>query len=339
MGNKDQNKTATEPKAQEGEVVTNPPAEEKAYSQKDVDAMLTAKELSIRKEALNTVVEKNTELKSELLAKGSDEYFDISKWEVMRKMSEDMVKSGAFPSSDNAHTLIVKMQAGRESGMKPMESIKSFYVVKGVLTIFGAAVTRRLREHGWRIQYDDKPNSCTATITKGEETYSDTLTFEEAQKSKWTENWDKDSKKYVLKPGWYEGANRKLKLRYGAASMLIKTYVPEVLGSAVDIAEVAMDTVQVIQGTNNAPAQIEGANEPASSSQIASIKNLGGVLPDGEEITKQQAADMIKELMEKKRRAPKKDGAVGLVGAVTHVDGAVGEKGASQNDTVKEEQS
>src|SRR5919199_247680 len=141
------------------------------------------------------------------------QFFDPVVWEQMKGMAQTFAASGALSRDDNAAKLVMKIQAGYEMGMKPIEAIKSFYFVNGVLNIFGAAVVRRLREHGWTIQYTDEPNKCTATIRKGAEEYTDTLTFEEAKQSGWTDAYGK------LKAGWFEGANRKLKLRYGVTSM------------------------------------------------------------------------------------------------------------------------
>jgi hypothetical protein len=234
-------------------------------------------------------------------------YFDPVVWNQMKGMAETFKASGALGKDENASTLVMKIQAGYEMGMKPIESIKSFYFVNGVLSIFGAATVRRLREHGWIIKYTEKPNSCTATISKDKERYTDTLTYEEAEQSNWTIAYGK------LKPGWYEGANRKMKLRYGVTSMLIKTYVPEVLGSAADITEVAVDTVPVINGENK-PLEIVGGDEPATEEQIQTLTNIvpkdfendliksksGGVTID-KNITKQQAINLIKELMSYKK--------------------------------------
>lgn len=164
-------------------------------------------------------------------------FFNPVIWEQMKGMAQTFKESNAIPSTDNAATIVVKIQAGYEMGLKPIESLKSFYIVNGVLSIYGAAIVRRLREHGWSVKYIDEDNKCTATVKKGEEEFTDTLTFEDAEKSKWT----KDKNGY-LKPGWYEGANRKMKLRYGIISMILKTYIPEVLGSASEIAEIAEDT-------------------------------------------------------------------------------------------------
>ncbi len=226
------------------------------------------------------------------------DFFDPVIWAQMNGMAQKFVESKALSQSENAGTLIMKMQAGREMGMGPIESIKSFYFVKGIINIFGVATTRRLREHGWRLEFRDTPNTCTATITKGDEKYSDTLTFEEASKSGWTHAQG------GLKPGWLEGANRKLKLRYGALSLLIKTYVPEVLGSATDIAEIADDMAPVISGEVKTTPSLETkvapekAAKPATPEQMKTITTLGGEAVEG--ITYEEATLKIKELMKSK---------------------------------------
>lgn len=228
------------------------------------------------------------------------DFFDPVVWGQMKGMAETFASSGAFPTTDNTAKIIVKLQAGREMGMTPIESVKSFYFVNGAINIFGAATMRRLREHGWMIEFKDEVDKCTATIRKGKEKYTDSLTFQEAEESGWT----KTANGY-LKPGWVKGANRKMKLRYGVVSMIIKTYVPEVLGSAVDIAEVAMDATPVAQAYEK--QLVENGAQPATESVIATIKNMGGVLPDEVEsgqrqLTKQEGADMIRALMEKKKK-------------------------------------
>lgn len=226
------------------------------------------------------------------------DFFDPIVWAQMTGMAQKFVESKALAQSENAGTLIMKMQAGREMGMGPIESIKSFYFVRGVINIFGAATTRRLREHGWSIEFRDTPSTCTATITKGTEKYSDTLTFEEANKSGWTHM------NGSLKPGWLEGANRKLKLRYGALSLLIKTYVPEVLGSATDIAEIADDVAPIISGESKVTPSLETtvapekASKPATPEQLKTIETLGG-MPQTVS-TYEEATTKIKELMKAK---------------------------------------
>jgi len=267
--------------------------EEKTYTETELQQKLAVSKNEIRDEVIQAMARKQTELKSELMQLGSDEYYNPAKWEVMKKMAEDMVRSGALPKTDNAYTVLMKLQAGREMGLKPIEAVKSFYIVNGILNIYGSAVTRRLREHGWRIKFDDKFNACTATVSKEDESYTDTLTFEEAKKSGWTESFGK------LKPGWVDGINRKTKLRYGVLSLIIKTCLSEVLGSAVDIVEVAEDTTPVINGTNKLRSKNTIAeddyNKPATEQQKNVIRQYDDKA-DIENMKYGEAVDKIKEL-------------------------------------------
>lgn len=167
-------------------------------------------------------------------------YFSPEVWEQMTKMAQVFIQSGAMPKNiANAQQAIVIMQTGFEMGMKPMEAIRSLYIVNGQVNVWGAATIRRLKEHGWDIKYEmeaDKGGSCKATVTKDRKNYSETYSFQSAEKSGYTtDSYGK------LKVGWREGVNRNMKLRYGAISMIIKSYLPEVLGSATDITEMAED--------------------------------------------------------------------------------------------------
>lgn len=241
----------------------------KTYTQQEVDQMLAKEKDELRETAVTAMAQKQAEIKKDLMLSGQDDDYSIAKWEVMKRMSEDMVKSGALPSKDNAYTIMIKMQAGREMGLKPLESIKSLYIVNGVVSIWGSAVIRRLREHGWKIKYEEKQDSCTATVYKEEEEYTDTFTFEDARKSGWTGGSS-------LKPGWVDGVNRQLKLRYGVISKILKTYIPEVLGSASDLAEVAMDTMPLYSGTEQVTKEPVDDGKPATDVQKENIKKLIG---------------------------------------------------------------
>lgn len=167
-------------------------------------------------------------------------YFDPIVWGQMKEMSQVFFTSHAIPGYiANAPQLMMIIQAGYEMGMKPLEAMKSLYMVNGSINLWGSALIRRLREHGWVVGYKmstENEGTCVATVTKGKESYSESYSFTSAEKSGYT----KDSKGN-LKVGWRVGVNRNLKLRYGAISMIIKSYIPEVLGSASDVAEIVED--------------------------------------------------------------------------------------------------
>lgn len=169
----------------------------------------------------------------------STNFMNPEVWKQMQIMAKAFKNSGALPSSiQNEYQLIMVMQAGFEMGMKPIESIKSLYIVNGSITIYAEALTRRLNEWGFNIEYKDEKDECTAIIThpKTQQEIKETYTFEQAVDSGYTLD-----RKGNLKVGWKPGENRLVKLRYGALRRAIKTRIAYVMGSASDIKEVAED--------------------------------------------------------------------------------------------------
>lgn len=156
----------------------------------------------------------------------------------MKAMAQDFISSKAVPQCwTSAAQVLVGLQTGLEMGMAPMESMNSLYVVNGAINVWGKATTRRLIEHGYKIEYSDETQeTCTATVTKGDEKYTETMTFQDAIDSGYTT-------RQQPKIGWRPGMNRRKKLRYGCLSLIISTYIPQVLGSAAGIAEVSEDFI------------------------------------------------------------------------------------------------
>lgn len=165
-------------------------------------------------------------------------FLDPNLYVQMKALANDFIASKAIPSVwQSASQVLVGLQTGVEMGMKPMEAMNSLYPVNGAINVWGKAITRRLKEHGWTIQYsDESQETCTVTVTKGDESYTETFTYAEAEASGYT----KDSRGQI-KIGWKPGMNRRKKLRYGVLSLIIATYIPEVLGSAMGIVEVSED--------------------------------------------------------------------------------------------------
>jgi len=161
-------------------------------------------------------------------------------YQQFKVMANDMASAGALPSGLNASQALVIMQFGSELGIKPFTALQSIYIVNGKLTLYGSMVISRLTETGYKVEYKDvvsdkeDENSCTVTVTKGKDTHEETYTFKMARLSGYT------SSKSGIKIGWVAGTNRKLKLRYGAVSVLIKSKLPHLLNGA-EIKEVWED--------------------------------------------------------------------------------------------------
>lgn len=180
-------------------------------------------------------------------------FLDPNLYTQLKALANDFIKSKAIPSVwQSSEQVLVGLQTGAEMGMKPMEAMNSLYPVNGAINVWGKATTRRLKEHGWTIRYSkESQETCTATVSKGDEKYTETFTFEEAEASGYTRHNGQ------LKIGWRDGMNRRKKLRYGVLSLIISTYLPEVLGSAMGIVEVSDD---YDLGTNKQPAQLAENN-------------------------------------------------------------------------------
>lgn len=164
-------------------------------------------------------------------------------YKQMQTMAADMMKSGAIAKKfENADQVMMALLAGREMGLGFQESLNDLYFVGGSLQIYGKGTPGALRRNGWRIQYSDEDQGkCTATIknTQTGEEITDTFTFAEAELSGFVKD---NSGKF--KPGWMPGANRRRKLRYGVLSLIIHTYVPEVLGPVAGIGEYTEDYIE-----------------------------------------------------------------------------------------------
>lgn len=79
--------------------------------------------------------------------------FNREEWEVMKGMAQVFVQSGAFPSTDNMAKVMVKMQAGRELGMQPVQAIQSMFFVHGKLGMYGQALLALMKKNGLKVKW------------------------------------------------------------------------------------------------------------------------------------------------------------------------------------------
>jgi len=182
-------------------------------------------------------------------------------YEQIKVVARDLIKSEAVPASfENENQVFMALLNGRSMGMEFVEALNSFYIVNGKLTIYGAARLRQLRKIKYKVEYKESnwltdEAECTAIVTNIDdpsESYEETVTFAEAQASKYTES------KYGLKAGWYKGINRKKKLRYLAVDVIIDSYIPEAKGGVVGSTEIVQD----------APVYAERVDQPSHADNI-----------------------------------------------------------------------
>lgn len=196
-------------------------------------------------------------------------------YQQFKVMANDMAKADALPKGLNAEQALVIMQFGSELGIKPFTSLQSIYIVNGKLVLYGSMVVSRLTQEGWKVEYEDivtdidDTNACILTVSKGKDIYSETYTFKMARESGYTGS---------NKPGWTKGTNRKLKLRYGAVSVLLKTKLPHLLNGA-EIKEVWEDVEKVkVVGTTTSELDQESISKIQTATTVEELNKICGEL-------------------------------------------------------------
>lgn len=250
-------------------------------------------------------------------------------WEHMNTIAKTLIDSRAFPPYiQNSHQAMIVFETGHEMGLKFMESIKYLYIISGQVTLTGQGAARKLADAGYRVKYEEEKDKCTAIVYKldpEKEIARDTVTFQEAEESGYTYfNPKNDKGDYILdkdgekkretKVGWREGMNRKLKLRYLALSSIIKTSLPDVLGAAIDIKEVAEDypveekkkeelipsgvKADLKNFIDKSKAKKEEVKPEIQEAEIIERAENGELFPDGRSIPKSKYPELAKTIDE-----------------------------------------
>lgn len=144
----------------------------------------------------------------------STQFMDTQYLKNALMVANEFYKAGCFSGNiQNAHQAFVIIQAGAEMGMKPMESINSFYIVNGKITIYGPAQIKLLKKHGWRVSFPVSDKSkVTCRVEKGDEIYEESYSINDLPSN---------SKAKGFAP--------QEKLRYHAVSRILRFNLPEVM--------------------------------------------------------------------------------------------------------------
>lgn len=98
----------------------------------------------------------------------SFQFLNPATWQAMTIAAKVFLNSGSMPNNlDTIPKIMVVLQAGKESGLQPLEAINSYYFVNGKVTIYGEMKIALVRRAGHSIDWGDcDENSATVTITR-----------------------------------------------------------------------------------------------------------------------------------------------------------------------------
>lgn len=113
-------------------------------------------------------------------------------WNTMNLIAKTLKDGGVLPKGiDTLPKMVVALQAGREIGLAPMESLNSLYFVNGKVAMYGEAVPNQIMRAGHRIVWGKcDATQAEVTIIRGDDGQQMTtrFTMEEAEKRGYTSN-------------------------------------------------------------------------------------------------------------------------------------------------------
>jgi hypothetical protein len=160
--------------------------------------------------------------------------------QVALNVCNQFLKSGSLPQSyKTPQSVLIAVQAGRELGMKPMESINGMMIINGQVKLWGTALTGRVTNLGYKIKWGEctaEKASVSIVDPEGEETGVETYTIEEAKGAN-----------LLGKTNWKGHA--KTMLRWRALGNAVKFNFPHLLqGYSLAEDDDTVDTVDTMQG-------------------------------------------------------------------------------------------
>lgn len=194
-----------------------------------------------------------------------DQYLDPGRTNQMYFLANTYFKSNCFTNDcKNVEQVFVKIQAGRELGLNPMESMNDLYILHGNVTLWGAGLAKRFRRFGYKIEFKDEISNFDYTSTRGVKKNTADYKYDSPQsqptveKRKLAESQGEDQvtvvvtkmndpdEKYEYKVLLSEvealksnalNIARKDKLRYHGLARIARFNLPELLGGIHYIAE------------------------------------------------------------------------------------------------------
>lgn len=97
-------------------------------------------------------------------------YYDSQTWAVMKMMAQTFIDAKAFPTSiQNVPQAMTILQAGREIGMMPVESLKYITLINGRPSLWGEKAIEMVIRAGHTVEWTDcNEKTATCKITRGD---------------------------------------------------------------------------------------------------------------------------------------------------------------------------
>ncbi|MBM3467462.1 MAG: hypothetical protein FJX70_06525 [Alphaproteobacteria bacterium] len=188
------------------------------------------------------------------------------------KFSEIMAQADIIPAHYRGKpaNVFIAVQSALRMNLDPMQIMQNTFVISGKLgmvTAFAISLANQsgLFDSGIRYRIDGSGENLKVTaytnLKKTGEEISYTITMREAMAEGWTKN-----PKYRTLP--------ELMLRYRAATLLIRTHVPEVLNGMHMVEEIEDVTIATKDVTPNKAASISSKLDSVLSYQEEEVKEL-----------------------------------------------------------------
>lgn len=190
----------------------------------------------------------------------------------IQERAQILVKSGLLPESiKTPEQAIVIALKGQELGLPMLQSFEDLFVIKGKVGMFTRLMITRYLDRGhWYQIVESSATRCAIKFTRREgRTYEHVVTLEEAQKAKWDQAWDSETKSFKAKMTW---GNPRVMLMWACFRNGIKFFAPDVLdpdmlqADVVDGQMVMPDDEQggdvIIEGSSTRGVPAESARPP-----------------------------------------------------------------------------
>lgn len=206
----------------------------------------------------------------------------------LKEMGQVIQESGLFPDLKNKAQAIVKIMAGQELGLSPVESINDLYLIKGKVAISANLIARRIKLHP---SYDYEIVTETNDICEidffreGRTLGRASFSYAQAEAANICYEWGKDGKRYE-KSTWR--GFRATMLFARALTTGMRRYCPDVMALTVytpeELRDIPPDNVfaqalaadDVIAGEVVQPPAIPVEDNP--DQQSATVEYLSGAV-------------------------------------------------------------